>query len=92
MVVAKARAPAKEATVVVEPEAAAAVAPKAVVVTPKRGLRRDEGRRGGDVSRAYDRGDICRRGVGRGGGTEQHCAGDRGRTHCASCEATGRSK
>jgi hypothetical protein len=81
----------EEATVVVAEEAAVVVAEEAVVmaeaavVAPKRGLRRDEGRRGGDVGRAYDRGDMCRCGVRRWGGTEQHRAGDGACAHCASC-------
>jgi len=52
-----------------------------VVVAPKRGLRRDESRRGGDVGRAHGGG--C--GVGRGCGTEQKRAGDGARAHCACC-------
>jgi hypothetical protein len=79
---------AEEATVVVAPEAvpteAAVVAPE-VVVAPPIGLRRDEGRRGGDVGRAHNGGHLCRCGVGRRGGTEQHCAGDGACAHCACC-------
>jgi len=87
-VAAKGRAPAKPATVVVE-EKAAVVAPEEpvvvmapeVVVSPPVGLRRDECRCGGDVGRTH----LCRRGVGRGGGTEQKRAGDGACAHCACC-------
>jgi hypothetical protein len=80
---------AKEAAVVAPEEAVVVVAEAAVVVAKPRGLRRDEGRRGGDVGRAYDRGHMCRCGVGGGGGTEKHCAGDRCCAYGACCYASG---
>jgi hypothetical protein len=83
-VTAKGRAPVEDATVVVEEKAAVAVTPE-VVVAPPRGLRRYEGRRGGDVGRAHGGG--C--GVGRGGGTEQQCAGNGARANGACCHASG---
>jgi hypothetical protein len=82
---------AEEATVVVAEEAAVVVAEDAVVVAeavvmaPKRWLRVDEARRGGDVGRAHNGGHRCRCGVGRWSGTEQHCAGDGACAHCACC-------
>jgi len=72
----------EEATVVAPEEAVVVMAEAAVVVAPPCGLRRDERRRGGDVGRAHN-GWRC--GVGRGGGTEQQCAGDGACAHCACC-------
>jgi hypothetical protein len=82
----------EEAAVVVAEEAAvvaedAVVVAEAVVMAPKHWLCVDEARRGGDVGRAHNGGHRCRCGVGRWGGTEQHCAGDGACAHCACCYA-----